>query len=58
MNDSPAELEEDYSCRSPLGGMDQDGLDLKCTVHYPASSASDRLTQHDLVLDGRGSIWR
>ncbi len=49
---------QDYSDRTPLGRMGRDGIDLKGAALFLASSASDYVTGHTLVVDGGFSIWQ
>jgi len=47
-----------YGERTPLGRMGRPETDLQGAVLYLASSASDYVTGHNLVVDGGFSIWR
>jgi NAD(P)-dependent dehydrogenase (short-subunit alcohol dehydrogenase family) len=49
---------KDYSDRTPFGRMGKDGVDLKGAILFLASSASDYVTGHNLVVDGGFSIWK
>ncbi|MCE5341321.1 MAG: SDR family oxidoreductase [Planctomycetaceae bacterium] len=49
---------KDYSDRTPFGRMGKDGIDLKGAILFLASSASDYVTGHNLVVDGGFSIWK
>lgn len=53
----PEQFISDYSDRTPLGRMGRDGIDLNGAVLFLASSASDYVTGHNLVVDGGFSIW-
>lgn len=48
----------DYSERTPLARMGREESDLKGSVVFLASPASDYITGHNLVVDGGFSIWR
>ena len=54
----PEDFARDFSDRTPLGRMGRDGIDLKGTVLFLASPASDFVVGHNLVVDGGFSIWQ
>lgn len=47
-----------YSDRTPLGRMGRDGTDLKGTIVFLASAASDYITGQNIVVDGGFSSWQ
>lgn len=46
-----------YNDRTPIGRMGKDGFDLKGAALFLASSASEYVTGHNLVVDGGFTIW-
>ena len=53
----PDSVVRDYSERTAMNRMGRDGTDLKGAVLFLATSASDYVTGHNLVVDGGFSIW-
>jgi gluconate 5-dehydrogenase len=54
----PDRFIEMYSTLTPLGRMGRIGYDLKGAILFLASSASDYITGHNLVVDGGFSVWK
>ena len=54
----PEGFVRDYADRTPLGRMGRDGIDIKAAALFLASSASDYITGHNLVVDGGFSTWQ
>lgn len=53
----PDAFVENYTKLVPLGRMGRDRIDLKGSVAYLASSASDYTVGHNLVIDGGLTSW-
>ena len=56
--DLPETFTEDYADRTMLGRWGQMGVDIKGAALFLASSASDYVTGHNLVVDGGFSAWQ
>ena len=56
--DLPKGFVDDYSDETILGRMGKMGVDLTGAALFLASSASDYVTGHNLVVDGGFSIWK
>ena len=56
--DLPKGFVEDYSDETMLGRMGIMGVDIKGAALFLASSASDYITGHNLVVDGGFSVWK
>ena len=54
----PGQFVEKYVASTPLGRMGRIGHDLKSATLFLASSASDYITGHNLVVDGGFSVWK
>ena len=54
----PENFVNDYSNETAMGRMGRLGIDLKGAALFLASSASDYVTGHDLVVDGGFSMWK
>ncbi len=54
----PEAFIEAYCDSTPMGRMGRDGVDMKGTVLFLASSASDYITGQNIVVDGGFSIWK
>jgi len=54
----PDRFIEKYSALTPLGRMGRIGYDLKGVILFLASSASDYITGHNVVVDGGFSVWK
>jgi NAD(P)-dependent dehydrogenase (short-subunit alcohol dehydrogenase family) len=53
----PEQFVENYTRLVPLGRMGRDRIDLKGSVAYLASAASDYTVGHNLVIDGGLTSW-
>jgi NAD(P)-dependent dehydrogenase (short-subunit alcohol dehydrogenase family) len=47
-----------YSGKVPLGRMGRDTIDIKGAALFLATSASDYVNGHNLVVDGGFSVWK
>lgn len=56
--DLPEEFVKSYSNATAIGRMGKMGVDIKGAALYLASSASDYVTGHNLLVDGGFSIWK
>ena len=56
--DLPESFVRDYANETMLGRMGTMGVDLKGAALFLASSASDYVTGHNLVVDGGFSVWK
>ena len=54
----PEAFIKSYKDSTPMGRMGRDGVDMKGTVLFLASSASDYITGQNIVVDGGFSIWK
>ncbi|MDD2200336.1 MAG: SDR family oxidoreductase [Bacteroidales bacterium] len=53
----PETFIKNYESRVPLGRMGKDGIDIKGAVAFLASSASDYVDAHNLVVNGGWIAW-
>jgi NAD(P)-dependent dehydrogenase (short-subunit alcohol dehydrogenase family) len=53
----PVGFVRDFSDKTPMGRMGADEKDLKGAIIFLASSASDYVTGHNLVVDGGFTLW-
>lgn len=56
--DLPETFLKDYADRTMLGRWGRMGIDIKGAALFLASSASDYVTGHNLVVDGGFSVWQ
>jgi NAD(P)-dependent dehydrogenase (short-subunit alcohol dehydrogenase family) len=54
----PEKFATEYADRTPLGRMGKDGFDLNGAILFLASSASDYVTGHNLIVDGGFTVWQ
>lgn len=57
-DDMPEGFVRDYSNLTATGRLGRDGIDLKGAILFLATSASDYVNGHNLVVDGGLTIWR
>lgn len=55
--EQPDKFVENYTRLVPLGRMGRDRIDLKGSIAYLSSSASDYTVGHNLVIDGGLTSW-
>ena len=56
--DLPELFTREYADKTMLGRMGRMGVDIKGAALFLASSASDYVTGHNLVVDGGFSLWK